>query len=297
MSQQPTYLLAPRFIFKPDTGPITLGSLIADPFRPHRVLTTIDEAVLSSKYPPVEKFLERDSKFSRDTSRDPPFSIWAQFLQTINAKTHVAHTTASLAQFTMDALETVYFATDPTQEEIEARVNVPRVQAAIASGQLLGRRQPVYMVTGLKIAKNFAVVKERGSRKEGGIGAGVPIPTPASDVGIGADLGGGKSIWEKDEWKTDADIVFAYQLLKIEVKGWKDKTVQFDEFRHKAAYLSNNDDSEDEGGDETVQKLIEVTARKAIGADFTEADNEFEVSLVEVGEEEGKCLCVSFLSE
>jgi hypothetical protein len=151
-------------------------------------------------------------------------------------------------------------------------------------------------VTGLKIAKNFAVVKERGSHKEGGIGAGVPALTPAGDVGIGADLEGGKNMWEKDKWRTDADIVFAYQLLKIEVKGWKDKTVQFDEFRHKAAYLSNDDDSEDEGGDGTGQRLIEITARKAIGADFTEADNEFEVSVVEVGGE-GKCLCVSFLSE
>lgn len=292
MSQQPTYLLAPQFIFKPETGPIALGSLIADPFRPHRVLTSIDEPALTSEYPRVEKVPEYDSKFSRDSSRNASFGVWAQFLQTASAKIHASHSTDALAQFTMDALETVYFVTDPMQEEIAARIKVPRVQAAIKSGQLLGRRQPVYMVTGLKIAKNFSVVKERGVHREGGIGAGVPIPTPAGDIGIGADLEGGVSKRERDEWRAGVDIVFAYQLLKIEVKGWKDKTVHFEEFRHKAAYLSN-DNSEDEDGDQ--EEPVEITSRKASAADFTEADQEFEVSVVEVGEEEGKCLCVSFL--
>ncbi|KAH0538096.1 hypothetical protein FGG08_005308 [Glutinoglossum americanum] len=295
MAQQPTYLLTPNFTFKPITGPIALGSIIADPFRPHRVLTSIDGPTLSA-YPRVETVLEYDKQLFRDSSRNASFSIWAQFLQTVTAKANVARAADALAQYTMDSLETMYFVADPSQEEIEARIKEPRVQAVIKSGGLLGKRQPVYMVTGLKIAKNFAGVSESGARREKGVEAGGAVPTPTGNAALGANVASSASRKDKDEWRTGADIVFAYQLLIIEVTGWRDKTVVYDEFRHKAAYLIDDGDPEDE--DETDdEKPVEFTASGATAMDLAGAGEGFAVSVVEVGEGEGKCLCISFSQE
>lgn len=47
-----------------------------------------------------------------------------------------------------------------------------------------------------------------------------------------------------DAFRVEDDIVFAYQLIKIEVKGWKGDRVELDELRHKAAYLSTDYGSE-----------------------------------------------------
>lgn len=41
MSPRSTYIRTPNFDFKPGTGPIALGNLIADPMSPHHPLITV----------------------------------------------------------------------------------------------------------------------------------------------------------------------------------------------------------------------------------------------------------------
>ena len=161
--------------------------------------------------------------------------------------------------------QTSYFITDPPLEEIEARVKGPRVQAVIKAGRIPGLRQPVYMVTGLMIAKGFAALQESGRHRAGGVEASGNIPIPAGDAGLGAKLAKFAGTGESDTWKAADIFLQAYQLLKIEVKGWKGTKIEYDELRHKAAYLSKDEggDEDDEEDDEEDEIAGQVTPSSA----------------------------------
>jgi hypothetical protein len=291
MAQQPTYLLAPNFTFKPYTGPIGLGNIIADPFRPHRVLAAVDPATLAARYPRVEKVTEYAHSMARGAGHDVTVAVWVQFLQTISSRLSGERAVHVATEYTMDSLVTEYFVSDPEQAEIESRVAEPRVRA-VMKAEGLGFRQPVYMVTGLKVAEGFVGKRETGSRSTGTVEGGVTVPTPTGDVGIGANVSGGKHAEGRDEWKAGGDIVFAYQLLKITLKGWKSKQLEIDDFRHKAAYLGLDDDEEDEedGNDE-----VAVTA--ATATDLDVADEDKVTTTVTIGDSNGQVSIISFSDE
>ncbi|PFH61504.1 hypothetical protein XA68_17161 [Ophiocordyceps unilateralis] len=251
MAEQPTYLLTPNFTFKPYTGPIALGNIIADPFRPHRTLTAVSVDALAARYPRVEKATENERSVARVAAHDVAIAVWARFLKMIGTRL-IGERAASVAtDYKMDSLVTEYFVSDPDQSEIEARVTEPRVRAVMTSSGL-EFAQPVYMVTGLKIAKGFKGKRESGRNVATTVQGGGAVPTPAGDVSIGASMSRGIEAEARDEWTAGGDIVFAYQLLKIELKGWKSKRLVVDEFRPKAAYLGldDDDDDDDEDGEE-----------------------------------------------
>lgn len=214
MAQQPTYLLAPNFTFKPRGGPIALGNIIADPFRPHRVLTAIDETARASRYPRIETFTELDRTIARGSGHDVAVAVWAQFLQGVGASLSGDRAVEKSSEYTMDALKTEYFVHDPDQTEIEARIREQKVRAVMAGS--FGRRQSVYMINAVKIAKGFSASTTTGKRKGAGVEAGIPV---AEGITTGANISGGVEVSSSDSWRAGEDIIFAYQLLKIELKG------------------------------------------------------------------------------
>ncbi|CAI7619331.1 unnamed protein product [Penicillium viridicatum] len=273
MAQQPTYILAPNFHFKPGTGPIALGNIISHPLQPHRALTTVDTATLDKAYPRVEIFTEYERSITRGNHRGVSISVWAEFLQTVSGKVSGGYGSDVQSSYTMDSLETIYFIADPPIEEIQARLKVPRVQAVTKVNRIPGFRMPVYMVTGLMIAKGFG-----------------NAPSPVGQVGAGANLAKSTSTEEADKWRAGEDIVFAYQLLKIEVKGWKGDRVEYDELRHKAAYLSNDDEEET---DEEEDGVEEVLISPANASTLPSQNNTGGVTVTEVGEGESRVNCIS----
>ncbi|RGP78856.1 hypothetical protein FLONG3_3055 [Fusarium longipes] len=297
MAQQPTYLLAPSFTFKPN-GPIALGNIIADPFRPHRVLTAIDETVLSDRYPRIEAFAELDRTIARGSAHDVAVAVWAEFLQTVGGSLSGDRGLHQSSEYTMDALETRYFVTDPDQTEIEARVKDPRVRKVLAgSGFVL--RQPVYMITAIKIAKGLTVSKATGNRKAAGISSGVPIPTPAGDITAGASVSGGVEATASDSWKAGEDVVFAYQLLKIEVKGWKTKRVEVDEFRSKQAFLKMDDEDESEEDDDDDNDInnAKIDTSATTFSDLEAADEDKRAKSIVAGPVGNQVHVISFPSD
>ncbi|KAE8326052.1 hypothetical protein BDV39DRAFT_216213 [Aspergillus sergii] len=291
MAQQPTYILAPTFHFKPGTGPIALGNIIADPLRPHRAITTVDPTTLKSRYPQIETFTHYEYSASRGTSRSNSLSVWGQFLQTVGAKVSGEHESSQHNKYTMEALETRYFVGDPTLEELEARLKAPRVQAVLRASSIPGFRHPVYMVTGLMIATGFAVTQEIGKTRAGEIGGEGSAPTPAGQAGAGINMARSSAIEQSEEWKAGDDIIFAYQLLKLEVKGWKGTRIEYDEVRHKAAYLSN-EDRERYSEDEDEEDLGEVTANLTSPENIHALQNTGGFKAVELGECDSRITCI-----
>ncbi|KAL7930205.1 hypothetical protein V8C35DRAFT_313802, partial [Trichoderma chlorosporum] len=299
MAQQPTctYFLAPSFRFKPGTGPIALGNIIADPLRPHRALTTVEEETLKTNYPRVEMITDEGRSIVRSAGHDFSMAIWSQFLQNISAKVSGERSVNTQATYTMKALETTYFVTDPSLGVIEARLRAPRVQAVIKASNIPGFRHPVYMVTGLMVAKGFAAVQEKARTKTGEVSASGDILTPAGGVGLGAGTTSSSTTEQSDTWKTVEDIIFAYQLLKIEVKGWRGARVEYDEFRHNAAFLSKDDSesgSESDGEDTDDEIEGQVTVCVA-GLDNLSPSSlgGVQIEQVELKEGKHKITCIS----
>ncbi|KAI4129284.1 MAG: hypothetical protein LQ338_002293 [Usnochroma carphineum] len=291
MARQPTYLLAPNFHFKPDTGPIALGNILADPLRPHRPLTTVDVGILKNAYPDIETTTDYNYSILRGKSSNLSMAVWAQFVQTISAKISGERGNSLYTNYNMDALETSYFVTDPTLEEIESRIKAPRVQATMKAGRMPGLRQPVYMITGVMVAKGFAALQEKGKHRAGEVAISNYIPTPAGDVGFGADLTKSASTEQSDTWKAGGDVIFAYQLLKIELKGWKEKKIKYDELRHKSAFLSKDDENDEEDDEDEI--MGQVTA-SVVGEDNLPISHSTGgVTTVELGEGERRIACIA----
>jgi hypothetical protein len=217
-------------------------------------------------------------------------------METVSTKVSGERGVSLHTSYTMDALETSYFVQDPPLEELEARLKVPRVQAVLKSGRIPSLRQPVYMVTGQMVAKGFAAQQDRAKNLSGEVEASASVPTPGGEVGLGASIGASSSMEDSDSWKTSEDIVFAYQLLRIELKGWKGTRIEYDEFRHKAAYLGkedSEDDGDDDGQGDDDEDTVQVVAIRADVDNMPISRHAGKVETVELGEGETKITCIS----
>jgi len=291
MAVELTYLLSPKFYFKRD-GPIALGSIVADPFRPHLVLTAVDAATLSERYPRIERFTDFDQNLTSSQGTSASVSAWLEFLQTAGAKIGLAREKHRLDQYTMTSLETEYFLELPSAEEIKSRVKVDRVRKTIKASGLPSTRQPVYMVTGRKLAKGFSAVHDSGKQTSSEAEAGGLTPTPTGNAAIKGGAAGHKERELQTGWKAGDELVFAYQLMKIEVRGWRGSKVEYDEFRHESALLSNDDEDEDDEEEDDDDNIV-VDIDAATAADLAKATEEGAMTKLEMGEGEGKLLLIS----
>lgn len=234
--QNPTYLLAPNWTFRPG-GRIALGNIIADPMRPHRPLTKADAA----KPLEVDTATEMNWQLSRETTAGVSLSVWATFLEKVHLKAGTNRERVKNLRFTMTSLDTVFLKEDPSNDEIIARCNDPDVREFMRLDSVLCH--PVYLITGLKIAKGFALQGENSSTTGYTIdGGGEATP----EVSMGASLEASSRQAMFDQFEAGGDIIFAYQLLKLKPKGWtKQKTLSMTEFQPKQAFLGS-DESRDE---------------------------------------------------
>ena len=80
--------------------------------------------------------------------------------------------------------------------------------------------------------------------------ASAPIPTPAGNMGAGAEIGGEKRSGEEASWKMSEgdDVVFAYQVHIIRSKRSSAKATQETEvWRGKGTFLGGDTSSSEEG--------------------------------------------------
>ncbi|GME27914.1 hypothetical protein BGZ63DRAFT_404793 [Neofusicoccum parvum] len=183
----------------------------------------------------------------------------------------------------MDSLETVYFQSDPTDEEASGYAKDGKVQAAMKAGMF--GAQPVYMITGLKIAKGFRLTSETASTRAGNVGAGIPV---TGEVSAGADVGFSRGKMVQDSLRAGSDIIFAYQLHAIAEKGWRHRRIEVDLYTPKSAFLSKDEEKVSgkpfEAGMATATDLLEL-------AEENEDDT---VKSLEAQDDNETCVCISF---
>ncbi|KAK4461487.1 hypothetical protein QBC42DRAFT_297692 [Cladorrhinum samala] len=250
---QPTFLLAPKLSFKPTDAALQLGNIVSDPLRPHRILTSVDAVAFTdrSRYPPIETSADISRSITRGKGTDVSVAVWARFVEFLTAGVSGNTATHVSATYSADSLVTERFARDPGPEEIAVRVSEPRVRS-ILRGNYFSRPRPVYMITGRIIAKGLEVSSEAAQMTSASVDAEAEV-TGAAGVSLGAQLGGGVNNERRDDWTAGEDRVFAYELLKIEFKGFMKRRISVDEFVPRDALLSHErprDDDEDEGDDD-----------------------------------------------
>ncbi|OJD29026.1 carbohydrate-binding-like protein [Diplodia corticola] len=235
MAARKTYLLTPNFGFTRD-GAIALGNIIADPFAPHRPLTTLDA---SKPHPEITSKLDYDYTVTRNIDRDISAGTWTKFLGIVGGNVGAQRGNGTNTEYKMESLETIMFRTEPTEAMVTERLQHPLVRNIMHYNSTF--RRPIYMISGIKVAKGMKCTTDKGSTKGGNVGATAPV---TEGVFLGATVDMSQSRDKSESFRVGVDVVFAYQLLRIGLKGWKAETVTLDEFIPKEALLS---DSSDEG--------------------------------------------------
>lgn len=235
-AQNPTFFLAPNWHFPP-SGRIAIGNIIRDPLQPHRPLSKPDTTR------ETDSVLDTNWRLSVGTAININVSVWATFLEKIKLGAEVSRGRLHSGNYTMRELETVCMKSDPTDDEIRLRCNEASVREFMRVDSVL--RHPVYMVSGIKIARGFALKAQVGMRTGGALGLGGEV-APVAWLEAEAQASNERSV--SNEFEAGNDIVFAYELLKIKPKGWGGE-VEFEvkEYRNRKAFLSEEERVPDEG--------------------------------------------------
>ncbi|KAM0450914.1 hypothetical protein ACHAO4_006306 [Trichoderma viride] len=228
MDERVAWVPFPPYMPREETENIRLGAIIANPFRPNEVLTTVDNSTLNGFYPPVQEKLQLNRVFVwfADVAT-PSFwrSCWEHFSSGMSM---LSFNKETYTRFNLQAsvLVTKEFPNDLKQTEIMTRLENPTVDQYMNAPTrpplgLWSRENPVYMITGLKFAKGNVVfrntkVEVNEIRFRHGIAN--PLTWTGSD-----QRGSTVHQWEKDE-----ETIVAYKLLKIE-KNHQRKTDSDDE--------------------------------------------------------------------
>ncbi|KAK5167687.1 uncharacterized protein LTR77_007386 [Saxophila tyrrhenica] len=273
MSVVKTYILAPNFSFQPD-GSIKIGNIIAEPFRPTKPLSALDLVTNSIE---IITTTELQSSIRKVKSRSGHGSIWAQFLQTASGHVGAGKSTDRATSYESDSLDTIQLKYDPTEDQVTPLLQNSKVLAAMNAG-IFGR-QPVYMITGLKIARGFSMKNQVTTNYEVSTGFGVPV---TDQISVGFDVGRGHGNEVETSFRSANDIIFAYQLHKIALKGRKTTTTNVDVYAPKSAFLHDDDDERDRD----VAIVNPASADDVDEALAADESTEIEVANVMDGEEE-----------
>jgi hypothetical protein len=230
----PTWFLPPDFTFTSE-GPIKLGTVLAHPARPTLVLASLSSDS-SITLPKESTIVEPNHSHEKSASRSVSVNIWAKFFEiaSVSAKTEARGQTIK-SYGTVD--HEIHSFTDPfTPPTVTAITALPDIKKHIDSG-IFGKK-PVYIVTGLRIAKqSFTVKQEVASNLSGEISgsgslAGVTVP-----VEVNTGLSGSRERKTMDSYDTAPGIVFAYRLFIIRTKR---AGVEVELFSDKGAFLTGD---------------------------------------------------------
>jgi len=226
-----TYLFAPNFTTHLDTN-IQLGTIIANPFRPSKWITQVPLEI------EIDTHVEYNRSVSPGVSASVHANMFAKFLETASVNIGLQSDMSILDHYTMDTLETITYKRDITDDEAAEIVNNnTKIQFAMKNS-ILGSA-PVYIVTGLKIAKGFQLTSELTKSKGFNVGAAIPF---SEQISTGADLSISQGKTLSEQSSTTQDIIFAYQLHAVATKGWwRKRRVDINVYAPKAAALGNDD--------------------------------------------------------
>ncbi|MCJ1425600.1 hypothetical protein MMC29_003500 [Sticta canariensis] len=247
----PTYIPCPNWDIPATSTLVTLGGLISDPKNP-------ESRIPKSVPPPIPPgSLQTGSKTDWHTTSTQLLSgklgVWAQCLQIVGLGGDLSFGAlkSSLEDHRFDALETQYFL--PDDEYVQANMNNDFVRGYLEVHEW---RKPVYMITGIKVARGASVANTTARE----VGANAKVGADATMVGAPVTLGPEVDFKKTRErsvaYAGSTDYVFAYRLKRIRArKGGK---VEEGDYIKGALFGMVDDDGEGEEKEQTLHEAYEI---------------------------------------
>ncbi|RYP72077.1 hypothetical protein DL771_004408 [Monosporascus sp. 5C6A] len=254
--QQPTYHIAPNFTTRPfPNGPLELGTLVEDikQYYPINQGTTNRVPI-----PDGQRYSDakEDINASLKTSRSGEASILAKVLdRSIGGEAGLKGQKRDEDVYKIQKLETVYF--HPQRSYINKCLQLSDVKDYLEMGNY---EEPVYLVTGLKIAWGATISTELGRGYEGNAGVGVAVPGGPVDVEVGAKAAVAGDSTMSSSFGKPADFVLGIQMQKIyhKKKFWSGDRVLTVEKVVKGGVLVDDDELETVGDAEAEDNFVIV---------------------------------------
>lgn len=205
-----TYRSAPNTYYPPG-GSLAIGRILSDPDDPGSCLNISSPVVFADSE--IQKSWKTDWKSEKSRIHSGIIGIWARFLQVIglDAEANINWDRQQRDAYEFNRLDIEFV--DPGREKIEEVVRAAsQVDAYIKSS---GFSSPVYMITGVMIARGAAVAETKSNEFGTHMRAGFD-GTPA-----GAPTGGGPEVTLSSKsadgvsYGGSSDFVFAYRLREI----------------------------------------------------------------------------------
>jgi hypothetical protein len=285
MSAIKTYFLVPNNDFPAD-GPIVLGSILAGPSEPDEILNDGDVV----EVPPACKHTSYKDNWEEtiEIVNDGKIGVWTRFLNTwLGGNLGASFDARTVRQYKIEELETTYFS--PSQEYIEEAVRKAGVQSYLEGGRYA---LPVYMVTGLKLARgpNSQVTSRRLAIREGhtnlGLAGFMTVAPIALDAG---DMSFRQTRNENSSFEGSSDFVIGYRLRKITVrKDTQQMSVTKHQKHTEGAMLGV--ETRRKVDDSASQALRVIIEQDAVARELPEDD--LVAAIDEEGNEDCKCFIV-----
>ncbi|KAF5554821.1 major facilitator superfamily transporter [Fusarium mexicanum] len=206
------YIRAPNLDYEPDKA-IRLGHIWKHP---------MDPGSFCGPPLPIPEDMETNHTFKspwyigKGRENSGSLGIWANFLQAVGvtAESNFDWSNANDVSHTCERLDT--YSIEPTDDYVKESVKAVAVEA-------VKRRQRLFMVTGVKIARG-AVGSISSSRRVGG---GARVGFGGESLGVPFDGGPqfsiSRDIYDEETYGESSDFVFAYRVRRIVYPkgGWE----------------------------------------------------------------------------
>ncbi|KAF4448622.1 subtilisin-like protein [Fusarium austroafricanum] len=209
--QTPTYHLAPNFTTPPfPKGPLHLGTLVEDLAGYYPINQGLNNRV---PIPDGQCYSDkkRDVFVSLRESLGGEGSILAKVLdRSIGGDASLKGQRHNDDVYKIATLETINFFPKPSYYE-----KCLQLQDVKDFHQMTDHKDPMYLITGLKIAYGATISTERGRQMEGNVEAGVQNATGPVDLQVGVQAGVSSNSEVVSSFSEPADFVLGIQVQKI----------------------------------------------------------------------------------
>ncbi|OAL51265.1 hypothetical protein IQ07DRAFT_599240 [Pyrenochaeta sp. DS3sAY3a] len=223
------YLRAPGLEYNLN-GPIQIGNIIEDMKHPEdhfAILKPMSEIVEGSGHAQGTNVHERHGSVNANFS--------AKLYQVFGGHAEAKGSTTVRTKYSYNKIQTLHLKRNPTAKDVKLlRSTDAEIDAALKHG-------PLYVVTGLKIAKGLKYLNERTVDTQGGVGGQGNV---TEGLSVEGNLGAARGGEDKEEYKVIGDTIIAYRLHVIRQSSWiwnRGQEVKVGTYDPKAGGFMNRD--------------------------------------------------------
>ncbi len=256
-----TYHLAPNDGYPPG-GSLELGRILTDPTDPS---TCLNRDPISFTEAEMQKDVKKGWVDDNERSKKKAVGVWATFLQAmgVRAEASVHHNNQRKDRYSFETLETIFV--DPTLDRLKECLKASSVQDYMTGGK---RLRPVYMITGVKIARQSGAARTMSKEFSVHLSAGIDGTPTGASVALGPQINLSSSDSRSTTYRESSDFVFAYRIRELFYERGRPPVLSHRPFNKGTLYMEGNE----EDGIDALQDGNEKHTSVFIPLDLAEND-------------------------